>query len=90
MFAKKVLGVIFLFEVASQRPPILFLPVDGILVDCYLCSAHCWTGMAPSYKEMSVQLRERALGLLLSLLEDDVLPWGSLTTVAEEIGVARL
>ena len=45
--------------------------------------------MAPSYKEMSLQLRERALGLLLSWLEDGVLPWGSFTIVAEEIGVAR-
>ena len=45
--------------------------------------------MAPSYKEMSLQLRKRALGLLLARLEDGVLPWGSLTIVAEEIGVAR-
>ena len=45
--------------------------------------------MAPSYKEMSLQLWKRALGLLLSQLEDGVLPWGSLTIVAEEIGVAR-
>ena len=44
--------------------------------------------MAPSYKEMSLQLRKRALGLLLSRLEDGVLLWGSLTIVAEEIGVA--
>ena len=44
--------------------------------------------MAPSYKEMSLQLRKRALGLLLARLEDGVLPWGSLTIVAEEIGVA--
>ena len=65
MFAKKVLGVIISFEVASQRPPILFLPVDGILVDCYLCFAHRWKGMAPSYKEMSLQLWKRALGLLI-------------------------
>ena len=85
---KKVLGVIISFEVASQRPPILFLPVDSVLVDCYLCFAHPWTGMAPSYKKMSLQLRKRALGLLLSWLEDGVLPWGSLTIVAEEIGVA--
>ena len=28
MFAKKVLGVIISFEVATHRPPILFLPVD--------------------------------------------------------------
>ena len=67
----------------------MFLLVDGILVDCYLCFAHCWKGMAPSYKEVSLQLRKRALGLLLSRLEDGVLLWGSLTIVAEEIGVAR-
>ena len=89
MFAKKSLGVIISFEVASQRPPILFLPVDGILVDCYLCFAHRWKGMAPSYKEMSLQLRKRALGLLLARLEDGVLPWGALTIVTDEIGVAR-
>ena len=88
MFTKKVLGVIILFEVATHRPPILFLLVDGILVDCYLCFAHRWTGMAPSYKEMSLQLQKRALGLLLSQLKDGVLPWGSLTIVADEIGVA--
>ena len=89
MFAKKVLGVINSFEVASQRPPIFVSPVDDILVDCCLCFAHCWTGMAPSYKEMSLQLRKRALGLLLSRLENGVLPWGSYTIVADEIGVAR-
>ena len=61
---KKVLGVIISFEVASQQPPILFLPIDGVLVDCYLCFAHCWKGMAPSYKEMSLQLQKTALGLL--------------------------
>ena len=44
--------------------------------------------MAPSYKEMSLQLQKRALGLLLAQLEDGLLPWGSLTIVAEEIGVA--
>ena len=88
MFAKKVLGVINSFEVALQRPPILFLPVDDVLVDCYLCFAHHWTGMAPSYKEMSLQLRKQALGLLLSQLEDGVLPWCSLTIVADQIGVA--
>ena len=53
--------------------------------------------MAPSYKEMSLQLQKRALGLLLGQLKvglllgrlkDGVLPWGSLTIVAEEIGVA--
>ena len=85
---KKVLGVIILFEVATHRPPRLFLPVDGVLVDCYLCFAHHWTGMAPSYKEMSLQLRKRALGLLLSWLKDGVLLWSSLTIVTDEIGVA--
>ena len=85
---KKVLGVIISFEVTTHRPPILFLPVDGILVNCCLCFAHCWIGMAPSYKEMSLQQRKRALGLLLSQLKDGVLPWGSLTIVADEIGVA--
>ena len=45
--------------------------------------------MAPSYKEMSLQLRKRALRLLLSQLENGVLPWGSFTIVADEIGVAR-
>ena len=45
--------------------------------------------MAPSYKEMSLLLRRRALGLLLGQLKDGVLPWGSLTIVAEEIGVAH-
>ena len=88
MFTKKVLGVIISFEVATHRPPILFLPVDSILVDCCLCSAHHWIGMAPSYKEMSLQQQKRALGLLLSWLKDGVLPWGSLTIVADEIGVA--
>ena len=88
MFAKKVLGVIISFEVALQRPPILFFPVDGGLVECYLCFAHRWTGMAPSYKEMSLQLRKRALGLLLIWLEDGVLPWGSLTIAADQIGVS--
>ena len=63
--------------------------VDDILVDCCLCFAHRWTGMAPSYKEMSLQLRKRALGLLLSQLENGVSPWGSFTIVADEIGVAR-
>ena len=89
MFAKKVLGVIISFEVASQRPPILFLLVDGVLVDCYLCFAHRWKGMAPSYKEMSLKLQKKALGLLLAQLEDGVLPWGSFTIVADEIGVSR-
>ena len=64
-------------------------PVDNVLVDCCLCFAHRWTGMAPSYKEMSLQLRERALCLLLSRLENGVLPWGSFTIVADEIVVAR-
>ena len=45
--------------------------------------------MAPSYKEMSLQLRKRALGLLLSRLENGVLLWGSFTIVADQIGVAR-
>ena len=45
--------------------------------------------MAPSYKEMSLEQRKRALGLLLSQLKEGVLPWGSLTIVADEIGVAR-
>ena len=45
--------------------------------------------MAPSYKEMSLQLWKRALGLLLAWLEDGVLPWGSFTIVADQIGVAR-
>ena len=85
---KKVLGVIISFEVATHRPPILFLPVDGILGDCCLCFAHRWIGMAPSYKEMSLQQWKRALGLLLSQLKDGVWPWGSLTIVADEIGVA--
>ena len=86
---KKVLGVIISFEVATHRPPILFLLVDSILVDCYLCFAHRWIGMAPSYNEMSLQLGKRVLGLLLSRLKDGVLPWGSLTIVADEIGVAQ-
>ena len=89
MFAKKVLGVIILVEGETHRPPILFFSVVGILVDCCLYFAHRWTGMAPSYKEMSLQMRKRALGLLLSQLEDGVLPWGSLTIVADEIGVTR-
>ena len=45
--------------------------------------------MAPSYEEMSLQLRKRALGLLLARLEDGVLPWGSFTIVADQIGVAH-
>ena len=86
---KKVLGVIYSFEVASQQPPILFVPVDNVLVDCCLCFARHWTGMAPSYKEMSLQLQKRALGLLLARLEDGVLPWGSFTIVTDQIGLAR-
>ena len=45
--------------------------------------------MAPSYKEMSLELQKRALGLLLARLENGVLLWGSFTIVADEIGVAR-
>ena len=37
---------------------------------------------------MSLGQRIRALGLLLSWLKDGVLPWGSLTIVTDEIGVA--
>ena len=44
--------------------------------------------MAPSYKEMTLGQWKRALGLLLSQLKDGVLPWGSLTIVADQIGVA--
>ena len=36
-----------------------------------------------------MEQQKRALGLLLSRLKDGVLPWGSLTIVADEIGVAR-
>ena len=89
MFAKKALGVIISVEVTTHRPPILFLLVDGILVDCCLSFTHGWIGMAPSYKEMSLDQQKRALGLLLSRSKDGVLPWGSLTIVADEIGVAR-
>ena len=89
MFAKKVLGVIFSVEVTTHRPPILFLPVDGILVDCCLSFTHSWIGMAPSYKEMSLEQWKSALGLLLSWSKDGVLLWGSLTIVADEIGVAH-
>ena len=88
MFTKKVLGVIISTEVATHQPPILFLPADSILVDCCLSFAHCSISMAPSYKEMSLEQWKRALGLLLSRLKDGVLPWGSLTIVADEIGVA--
>ena len=45
--------------------------------------------MAPSYKEMLLEQRKRALGLLLSRLKDRVLPWGSLTIVTDGIGVTR-
>ena len=88
MFTKKVLGVIISVEVATHQPPILFLLVDGILVDCCLSFTHGWIGMAPSYKEMSLEQQKRALGLLLSQSKDGVLLWGSLTIVADEIGVA--
>ena len=89
MFAKKVLGVILSVEVATDQPPILFLPIEGILVDCCLSFTHGWIGMAPSYKEMSLEQRKRALGLLLSQSKDGVLPWGSLTIVTDKIGVAH-
>ena len=36
-----------------------------------------------------MQLWKRALGLLLSRLENGVLPWGSFTIVADQIGVSR-
>ena len=45
--------------------------------------------MAPSYNEMLLQQWKRALGLLLSQLKDGVLPWGSFTIVADEVGVAH-
>ena len=45
--------------------------------------------MAPSYKEMLLEQQKSALGLLLSRLKDGVLLWGSLTIVADEIGVAH-
>ena len=89
MFAKKVLHVIISFEVATHQPAILFLPVDDVLVDCCWSFAHHWIGMAPSYKEMLLEQRKRALGLLLSWLKDGVLPWGSLIIVTDEIGEAR-
>ena len=85
---KKVLGVIISVEVTTHRPPILFLPVDSILVDCCLSFSHGWIGMAPSYKEMLLEQWKRALDLLLSWSKDGVLPWGSFTIVADEIGVA--
>ena len=74
MFTKKVLGVIISVEVAIHRPPILFLPVDSVLVDCCLSFSHGWIGMAPSYKEMFLEKQKRALGLLLSRSKDGVLP----------------
>ena len=89
MFAKKVLGVIISVEVTTHQPPILFLLVDSILVDCCLSFTHCWIGMAPSYKKMLLEQWKRALGLLLSWLKDGVLLWGSLTIVADEIGMAH-
>ena len=85
---KKVLGVIHSFEVVTYRPPILFLPIDSVLVDSCLSFAHRWIGMAPSYNDMSLEQQKRALCLLLSQLKDGVLPFGSLTIVADEIGVA--
>ena len=88
MFTKKVLGVTISVEVTTHRPPILFLLVDGVLVDCCLSFTHRWIGMAPSYKEMLLEQQKRALGLLLSQLKDGMWPWGSLTIVADEIGVA--
>ena len=45
--------------------------------------------MAPSYKEMSLQLQKRALGLLLAQLENGVLLWGSFAIVADEIEVSH-
>ena len=88
MFAEKVLGLTISVEVAKHQPPILFLLVDSILVDCCLSFTNGWIGMAPSYKEMSLEQWKRALGLLLSWSKDGVLPWGSLTIVTDEIGVA--
>ena len=38
---------------------------------------------------MSLQLWKKAFGLLLSRLENGVLPWGSFTIVTDQIGVAR-
>ena len=86
---KKVLGVIISVEVTTHQPPILFLPVDDVLVDCCFSFAHHWIGMAPSYKDMSLEQWKRALSLLLSQLKDYVLLWGSLTIVVDEIGVAH-
>ena len=36
---------------------------------------------------MLLEQQKRSLGLLLSRLKDGVLPWGSLTIVADDIGV---
>ena len=83
--SQKSLGSV---EVATHRPPILFLLVEGVLVDCCLSFTHGWIDMASSYKEMLLEQWKRALGLLLSQSKDGVLPWGSLTIVADEIGVA--
>ena len=47
---KKVLDVIISVQVTTHRPPILFLPVDGILVDCCLSFTHSWIGMAPAIR----------------------------------------
>ena len=87
--SQKSLGCHKFIQSWIASTPILFLPVDNVLVDCCLCFAHRWKGMAPSYKEMSLQLQKRALGLLLARLEDGVLPWGSFTIVADQIGVAH-
>ena len=87
--SQKVLGVIISIEVTTHQPPILFLLVDSVLVDCFLRFTHGWIGMAPSYKEMLLEQWKRVLGLLLSQWKDGVLPWGSLTIVADEIGVAH-
>ena len=86
---KKVLGVIISVEVTTHPPPILFLLVEDVLVDCCLRFTHGSIGMAPSYKEMLLEQRKRAFGLLLSRSKDGVMPWGSLTIVTDEIGVAR-
>ena len=59
MFAEKALGVIISLEVATHQPPILFLPVDGVLVDSCLSFAHRWIGMAPSYEEMLLEQQKR-------------------------------
>ena len=86
---KNLLGVIISVELATHRPPILFLPVDGILVVCCLSFTHRWIGMAPRYKEMLLEQWKKALGLLFSQLKDGVLLLCSLNIVTDEIGVAR-